>query len=86
MPPPTSPQALNSIVNKPGLFGTIGTVKQLVQWNLGNFERPLVNELLEIEKIKQLKARYFRALGTNDWTLFGSTLTEDCVARYSGEK
>ena len=35
-----------------------------------------MNELLEIEKIKQLKARYFRALDTNDWALFGSTLTE----------
>lgn len=45
-----------------------------------------MNELLEIEKIKQLKARYFRSLDTNDWALFGSTLTEDCVARYSGGK
>ena len=46
----------------------------------------MMNELLEIEKIKQLKARYFRALDTNDWELFGSTLAEDCVARYSGGK
>lgn len=43
-----------------------------------------MNELLEIEKIKQLKARYFRALDTNDWALFADTLSEDCVARYSG--
>lgn len=45
-----------------------------------------MQELFEIEKIKQLKARYFRSLDTNDWDLFGSTLTEDCVARYSGGK
>lgn len=45
-----------------------------------------MNELLEMEKIKQLKARYFRSLDTNDWELFGSTLSDDCVARYSGGK
>ena len=42
-----------------------------------------MNELLEIEKIKQLKARYFRALDTNDWVLFESTFTPDCPASYS---
>lgn len=42
-----------------------------------------MEELLEIEKIKQLKARYFRALDTNDWDLFASTLAEDCPGSYS---
>lgn len=42
-----------------------------------------MEELLEIEKIKQLKARYFRALDTNDWELFASTLAEDCPGSYS---
>lgn len=40
-------------------------------------------KLYEIEMIKQLKGRYFRALDTNDWTLFGDSLTEDCQAEYS---
>ncbi|MCB1704007.1 MAG: nuclear transport factor 2 family protein [Halioglobus sp.] len=39
--------------------------------------------LLEIEKIKQLKARYFRALDTNDWALFAATLSQDCIGSYS---
>ena len=42
-----------------------------------------MNKLYEIEQIKQLKARYFRALDTNDWTLFGNCLSEDCTALYS---
>ena len=42
-----------------------------------------MNELLEIEKIKQLKARYFRSLDTNDWELFADCLTENCSASYS---
>lgn len=42
-----------------------------------------MQELYDIEKIKQLKARYFRALDTNDWTLFGDCLTDECVASYS---
>ena len=39
--------------------------------------------LVEHEKIRQLKARYFRGLDTKDWDLFGSTLTEDVKGRYS---
>lgn len=42
-----------------------------------------MQELYDIEKIKQLKARYFRALDTNDWGLFGDCLSEDCIASYS---
>ena len=44
------------------------------------------NELLIIEKIKQLKYRYFRAVDRHDWTLLATTLTEDCVARYDNGK
>ncbi len=42
-----------------------------------------MQELYDIEKIKQLKARYFRALDTNDWPLFGACLSHDCIANYS---
>jgi len=42
-----------------------------------------MNTLLEIEKIKQLKARYFRALDTNDWDVFAATLSENCEGSYS---
>ena len=42
-----------------------------------------MNELLEREKIKELKARYFRALDTKDWQAFGDTLTDDIQGRYS---
>lgn len=42
-----------------------------------------MQQLLEREKIKELKARYFRALDTKDWVLFSDCLTEDIEARYS---
>ena len=42
-----------------------------------------IETLLAIEAIKQLKARYFRALDTNDWGLFASTLTNECIGDYS---
>ena len=45
-----------------------------------------MNELLEIEKIKQLKARYFRSLDTNDWQMFGDCLLENCTASYGDGK
>lgn len=41
-----------------------------------------MNDLAEIEQIKQLKYRYFRALDTNDWQTFGECLSDDCMARY----
>jgi hypothetical protein len=44
------------------------------------------NELMEIEKIKRLKARYLRGLDTNDWELFAATMTPDCTGNYSGGK
>ena len=42
-----------------------------------------MNELLELEKLKQLKGRYFRFLDTNDWDQLATTFSEDCVASYS---
>lgn len=33
----------------------------------------------DLEAIRQLKARYFRALDTKDWDLFRSVFTEDAV-------
>ncbi len=45
-----------------------------------------MNELLEIEKIKQLKARYLRGLDTNDWETFADSMALDCRGRYNGGK
>jgi SnoaL-like domain len=45
-----------------------------------------MNELLEIEKIKQLKARYLRGLDTNDWDTFAGSMAEACLGRYNGGK
>lgn len=41
-----------------------------------------MTDLLEIEQIKQLKYRYFRALDTNDWESFAACLSADCTAEY----
>ncbi len=43
-------------------------------------------DLHNIEYIKQLKARYFRALDTKDWPLMRSCLHSDCIAAYDGGK
>ena len=43
-----------------------------------------MQNLVEKDQIKELKARYFRGLDTKDWDLFASTLTEDVRGRYSG--
>ncbi|MGI9288992.1 MAG: nuclear transport factor 2 family protein [Pseudomonadales bacterium] len=45
-----------------------------------------MNELLELEKIKQLKARYLRGLDTNDWDVFAGSMSEDCIGRYNSGK
>lgn len=45
-----------------------------------------MDELLQIEKIKQLKARYLRGLDTNDWEVFSSSMSEDCTGAYNGGK
>jgi len=39
-------------------------------------------DLTEIERIKQLKYTYFRAVDTKDWALFRSCFTEDAESRY----
>ena len=42
-----------------------------------------VQELLEIEAIKKLKARYQRAVDTKDWELMRSVLAPDARSIYS---
>jgi uncharacterized protein (TIGR02246 family) len=39
----------------------------------------LLQRLLDIEAIKQLKARYFRTLDQKDWTGFGQVFARDAV-------
>lgn len=39
----------------------------------------LVQQLLDIEEIKRLKARYFRMMDTKDWDGFADVFTEDAV-------
>lgn len=41
---------------------------------------------LEIERIRQLKYRYFRALDRHDWALFETCLAEDCATRLDSGK
>ena len=41
--------------------------------------KPTVEQLWDIEQIKQLKARYFRLLDTKDWDAFADLFTEDCI-------
>jgi uncharacterized protein (TIGR02246 family) len=38
-----------------------------------------VQRLVDIEEIKQLKARYFRSLDRKDWDAFGGVFTRDAV-------
>jgi hypothetical protein len=38
--------------------------------------------LVEIERIKQLKARYFRLLDTKQWDEWADVFSEDCQVRY----
>ena len=41
--------------------------------------RPMeLTDLLEIEQIKQLKARYFRLMDQKRWDEFAQLFTEDC--------
>jgi hypothetical protein len=42
--------------------------------------------LVEIEAIKQLKARYQRAVDTKDWALMGTVLAEDARSVYNSGK
>ncbi len=41
--------------------------------------------LWDMEQIKQLKARYFRALDTRDWEGWGQVFTEDARMEVDGE-
>lgn len=43
-----------------------------------------MQQLIDKDQIKELKARYFRGLDTKDWELFSSTLADDVKGRYSG--
>jgi len=45
-----------------------------------------MGKLEEIEAIKQLKYRYFRALDCKQWDLLGDTLSEDASAAYDSGK
>ena len=40
-------------------------------------DRALLQRLVDIEEIKQLKARYFRAIDTKQWDDFGEVFTTD---------
>jgi hypothetical protein len=44
-----------------------------------------VQRLLDIEAIKQLKARYFRLIDTKDWIAFRDVFTADCKHYYVSE-
>ena len=43
-----------------------------------------VEELIEIEAIKQLKSRYLRLLDTKQWDEWRDVFTEDFYGKYSG--
>jgi hypothetical protein len=45
-----------------------------------------LQELVEVEAIKKLKARYQRGVDTKDWELLGSTFSPDARSVYSGGK
>jgi hypothetical protein len=44
-----------------------------------------LEHLIEIEQIKQLKARYFRCMDTKDWDGFASVFSSAAVMDMSGE-
>lgn len=43
-----------------------------------------LQQLLDIEAIKQLKARYFRCMDTKDWDGFRAVFTDDAVLEAEG--
>ncbi|MBV8981946.1 MAG: nuclear transport factor 2 family protein [Acidimicrobiia bacterium] len=43
-----------------------------------------LQQLLDIEAIKQLKARYFRCMDTKDWSGFRDVFTDDAVLEAEG--
>tara|TARA_B110000444_G_C18776628_1_gene565277 strand:- start:762 stop:1208 length:447 start_codon:yes stop_codon:yes gene_type:complete len=44
-----------------------------------------VEDLIEIEKIRQLKARYFRSMDQKNWDEWEQVFTEDAVFDFSAE-
>ncbi|MFT4519656.1 MAG: ketosteroid isomerase-like protein [Halioglobus sp.] len=42
-----------------------------------------LQQLIDIESIKALKARYFRGMDTKDWATLASCFTEDLVADFT---
>lgn len=44
------------------------------------------DELWQIERIRQLKARYFRAVDSKDWDLLESVFTADAVLEVAGNR
>src|SRR5712691_3739618 len=52
----------------------------------GGIGRPMrVDELVAIEEIRSLKARYFRHMDTKDWEAFADEFTADAIMDTSGE-
>lgn len=45
-----------------------------------------LQDLVEIEAIKQVKYRYLRGVDTRDWELLATTLTDDATSAYSSGK
>ena len=45
----------------------------------GRHPDPVVQELVDREAIKELKARYFRFIDTKQWDAFRDLFTDDCV-------
>ena len=43
-----------------------------------------IDDMAELEAIRQLKARYFRLMDTQQWDTFGSCFTADISALYEG--
>ncbi len=43
-----------------------------------------IQRLVDIEEIRQLKARYFRFLDTKDWDAFGALFTDDASMEADG--
>ncbi len=60
-------------------LGELGRVNQSGALDLGNTPSSTVQDLVDIEAIRQLKARYFRLLDTKDWAGFAELFTDDCV-------
>jgi hypothetical protein len=45
-----------------------------------------VSQLIEIEAIKQLKARYFRLLDTQQWDDWGQVFSEDAILQWGPDE